>query len=256
MDRKMIRKTYKKSIFNYRFPVTVVIATLIFFIMLSACKKENEDESGNGILNVKLRTWNTYIEKTDKSSLRSSYVFDLVDVRTYKYEMKFTTDYIQEGMLDSDINWITVYTSNEMMLDSERDFQFELPAGTYKGFALLQGSDFFWVISDGNKIIEIPDSNSKSDKNGNNSQVYNVFGLDGLYITDANGKLQKVLNDEKIGTSFTISPDTEHSLIVRMNFDKMVWNDNDESGDWSNGDAFEGPTLPEGIETMSDFIFE
>lgn len=223
--------------------------------MLNSCQKDKEEESQNGTLSVNLRTWNTFSDKST-ADLKSSYTYDVVDVRAYKYEMKFTTDDIQEGILDSDIHWITAYTSTEMMLDSERDFQFVLPAGTYKGFALLQGVDFYWVLSDGSKTVEIPDSNNKSQKDANANQVYNVFGLDGLYTTDAEGKLQKVANNEKIGTAFTIVPGRNHALIVRMNFDKMNWTDNDENGDWSQGDSFDSPTLPAGIETMADFIFE
>lgn len=247
----MEKRSNKKSMLNYSFPIVVISTILIVFITLTGCKKDNEDEGGNGTLNVKFRTWNTYVENTAKSSAKSSYNLDLIDVRTYKYEMKFTTDEIQEGKSDSDINWVTAYTSDEMMLDGERDFRFELPVGTYKGFALLQGRDFFWVLRDGSKTIEIPASNG-----GSSDKIYNVFGLNGLYMLDSNGCLEKIQNDEKIGTSFIITAGMEHSLTVRMNLDKIVWHDNDDSGDWSNGDDSEGPTLPDGVETMADFIFE
>lgn len=243
-------RTYKKSRLDYSFLIVLVSAILTVFIGLAGCENTDTDESKNGTLNVKFRTWNTYVENTENALIKDSYNFDLTDVRTNKYEMKFTTDEIQAGKADSDINWVTVYTSDEMMLDSERDFYFELPPGDYKGFGLLQGRDFFWVISDGSKTIEIPDSNG-----GGDTLVYNVFGLNGLYERDSNGVLQEITNNEKIGTSFTIVADTEHSLTVRMNLDKLVWFDNDESGGWSNGDSFEGPTLPHGIETMADFIF-
>ncbi len=234
----------------------VLFAVLIFIV---GCKKDkddnipDDDKNESGILNVKQRTWNTFSQKKSTvNNSKSTYSWDLIDVRAFKYELKFTTDEIQEGMSDSDINWVTVYTSNDMKLDSERDFQFELPAGNYKGFALLQGNDFFWVLSDGNNTIEIPASNGGE----SGDKIYNVFGTEGLYIRDSIGLLQKVPNDEKIGTSFTILPETEHSLTIRMNFDKIVWNDNDDNGDWSDGDTYEMPTLPDGIETMVDFIFE
>lgn len=47
--------------------------------------------------------------------------------------------------------------------------------------------------------VEIPASNG-----GSGDKVYDVFGLNGLYILDSDGMLEKVQNDEKIGTSFTI----------------------------------------------------
>lgn len=227
----------------------VVSATLSILIALLGC--ENVDDSENGTLNVKLRTWNNYGENTPKSSMRGSHNLDLIDVRTHKYEMKFTTDEIRAGILDSDINWVTAYTSNEMMLDSERDFHFELPAGSYQGFALLQGNDFFWIGTNGNQSVEIPDSNQ-----GSSDKVYNVFGLNGLFMADTNGILVKVLNNEKIDTKFTIVEGQEHTLTVRMNFEKIGWHDNDENGSWSDGDSFDSPTLPAGVETMADFIFD
>ncbi len=48
----------------------------------------------------------------------------------------------------------------------------------------------------------------------------------------------------------------ELSLTVRMNLNKIVWHDNDDSADWSDRDEDEAPTLPKGVKTIADFIFE
>jgi len=240
------------SINRFRFVVGIWLTLIIIASMLSmsGCSSKGDPGVEKGKLNVQLRTWNNYSAYTQKNT-NDAFIYDLVDIRAYKYEMKFTTDNISENMLESDIKWITVYKSSDMILDSERDFTFELPAGTYKGFALLQDVEFFWVLSDGTNTIEIPEH---SYQNKNDNYVYDVFGFDGLYYVDGNGLLKKKNNNEKMGTSFTIKPGAELLLTVRMNFDKMSWTDNDNSGHWSEGDSHSNPTLPDGINTMADFL--
>jgi hypothetical protein len=224
---------------------------LCVFILFTGCDKEPTLEN-NGTLSFQMRTWSTYEGNAVKSALNGlsdSIVLDFLDVKGYKYEMKVTTDEISPGLNDSDIDWITIYQSDELKEDGERDFQFTLPAGDYKGFALWQGNEFFWIGEDNGNIIEIPTSNG-SDRDS----VYNVFGSDGLYTLNDNDELEKVSNNEKLGVSFTINEEQTTTLTVRVNFTGIEWYDNDQSGTWSDGDGVGDMLLPDGVDTMSDFI--
>lgn len=254
----MKTKFSKKSVFTYR-PLTAAILIIIGVLTLTflGCTKndDNDDdiEGKNGTLFIKQRTWNNITQKKSTvNDLKSSYSWNMIDLKSSFYEMKFTTTKIKEGIKDSDIKWVTVYTSNKMELGYDRDFQVEMPAGNYKGFGLVMGNEIFWVISDGNKTIEIPDSNGGEV----GSRGYSIFGADGLYEVGKNGLLTLEHPGEKMGTSFTILPGKSYTLTMRMNFDQMIWNDNDENGVWSDGDTHEDPTFHEGLDTMWDFIFE
>ena len=173
-------------------------------------------------------------------------------MRSTFYEMKFTTTEIKDGLKDSDIKWVSVYTSNKMELGYNRDIQVRIPSGNYKGFGLVMGNEFFWVLSDGNKTIEIPDTNGKE----TGSKGYDIFGKNGLYEFGENGLLKLEHPGEKMGTSFTIHPGKKYSLTMRMNFDQMKWSDNDGNGSWSEGDTHEDPSIHKGLNTMWDFIFK
>lgn len=228
---------------------SIMICALSLF---TGCDKDEENKN-NGILSMRLRTWNNYEVSISKSSLKSASSNPIrlpyIDMNGYKYEMKFTTDVIQEGMKDSDINWVTVYESDELKKDGERDFQFNLPAGEYKGFALWQGRDFFWVCDNNGDEMQIPASNG-----GENVRVYNAFGPDGLYILNDDNELEKVHNDEFLGVEFNIIENKTTILTVRTNITAIDWNDNDSSGTWTDGDSTSDFILPDGINTMSDFI--
>lgn len=242
----------KKGIFIFGLYSTLIIILIgVLTLTFTSCEKEeNVDMDGTGMLSFKIRTWSTYSTKSTGSGFNASYVWNVIDMRSYKYNMKFTTDEIKEGMSPSSINWVTAYTSNDFKLDSERDFQFELPAGKYKGFALSMGNDFFWVISDGNKTVEIGDSNGSE-----SSITDNIFGTNGFFEV-VGGSLKNTHPGEKIGTNFTILPGKKYSIIMRMNFDKMSWSDNDNNGIWSTGDTHSDPSIHQGTGTMWDFIFK
>jgi len=197
---------------------------LCVFILFTGCDKEPTLEN-NGTLSFQMRTWSTYEGNAVKSALNGlsdSIVLDFLDVKGYKYEMKVTTDEISPGLNDSDIDWITIYQS---------------------------GNEFFWIGEDNGNIIEIPTSNG-SDRDS----VYNVFGSDGLYTLNDNDELEKVSNNEKLGVSFTINEEQTTTLTVRVNFTGIEWYDNDQSGTWSDGDGVGDMLLPDGVDTMSDFI--
>jgi hypothetical protein len=106
-------------------------------LLISGCAKDSDDTgSTDGTLAVKMRTWNTYT--TGKSTnanvaLNDTIILDLVDVKTYKYEMSVTRDNLYAGMDHSEIKWIPIYESDLMMDDSDRDFNFTLTEGAYKG---------------------------------------------------------------------------------------------------------------------------
>lgn len=225
--------------------------TIYALIMFSGCEKE-VTETREGTLSFQMRTWNTYETKSSENTLvyqSDPVMLNFIDVMGYKYEMKVTTDEIQEGMKDADINWITIYQSEELKRDGERDFQFKLPAGEYKGFAVLQGDDFSWIgETDGNQIV-IPDSNQSG-----NDRVYNVFGADGLYYLNENEELMKMSNNEMLGVTFTIREEITTTLTIRVNITAIEWYDNDQSGTWSDGDTVGDMLLPDGVNTMSDFI--
>ncbi len=226
----------------------LVICSIVF----SAGCDDDDAYPDNGELSVKLRTWNNFETANTKSvsaNLSDPTLLQFVDVKGYKYEMKVTTDDITEGVKDSEIEWITIYESEELKDDSERDFQFELPVGDYKGFALLQGRDFFWIAEHDGEIIEIPTSNG-----GSSDTIYNVFGVDGLYVLNSSDELTKVNNEEKLGVDFKIEEGKTTLLTIRINFKEIWWYDNDGDGNWSIGDMADDPLLPEGVTTMADFI--
>ena len=227
------------------------IYCLVCVFIFSGCDKEPTLEN-NGTLSVQMRTWSTYensLTKSARNTFSDSIILSFLDIKGYKYEMKVTTDEISAGLKDSDVDWITIYQSDELKEDGERDFQFTLPAGEYKGFALWQGNEFTWIGEDNGTRIEIPSSNGSD-----SDSVYNVFGSDGLYFMNDNGELQKVENNEMLGVSFTINEDQTTTLTVRVNITGIVWYDNDQSGTWSDGDGVGDMLLPDGVDTMSDFI--
>lgn len=232
---------------------TILLYTMIcVWLLFSGC--EDKDIKADGTLSMKLRTWNNYESLSTKSTLNSpsaSFQLPFVDVIGYKYEMKVTTDEIQVGMKDSDINWITIYESNELKGDSERDFEFQLPAGEYKAFALWQSLGFFWVGDHNGTKIQIPAWNGAPGVF--EAKIYNVFA-NGFCVMDASGVFESVDAGEQIGASFIIEEGKTTTVTIRTNFTSIDWSDNDENGIWSEGDQADDPVLPDGVVTMSDFI--
>lgn len=234
----------------------IYVCTLICaFSLFSACEKDG-DEVGEGTLSMRIRTWNNYEALSTKSvqikSSSDAILLSFIEALNYTYEIKVTTDSIQEGMQDSDINWITIYESDEEKRTSERDFQFQLPSGDYKGFAVWQSNEFVWICDNSGTEILIPGSNSNEEVDS----VYNVFGSDGMYFINEIGKYEFVSNDERIGVSFIIEEGKNTTVTMRTNLDKIVWYDNDDSGTWTDGDVNGDFTLPDGIDTMMDFIVD
>lgn len=238
-------------------------STVILLALFSSCEKNpiENDSDGNGTLSVKLRSWSNYEAPTTKSSLKNTRSFmssTYLDAYAYKYEIKFTTDSIMSGINDSDINWVTVYESDELKKDSERDFEFALPTGEYRGFAVLQSCDFHWICDNNGVEMPITSSNCGEYNNFNSGEkVYNIFGTDGIYDVDDTGILQHVPDaGEHMGVRFNIYEDQKTTLTVRVNLLEIVWNDNDGDGTWSEGDEVDNWTLPDGVITMTDFIVD
>ena len=234
---------------------SMILPTILcVFMLFSGCDVNESSDKGDGNLSMQLRLWNNYEASSEKSVFESSSSpirLPFVDVVGYKYEMMVTTDVIQEGMQETDVSWITIYESDELKGDTERDFQFTLPAGEYKGFALWQGNDFFWVGDYNGTQIRIPTSNGAGE-----DRLFNAFGTDGLYILNGSGGFVKVDNNEQIGASFIIEEGKTTTVTIRTNFTAIDWYDNDDSGTWSDGDTADDPIVPDGVNTMADFIVE
>lgn len=237
--------------------------TVILLALFSSCEKDPSENGsdGDGSLSVQFRTWSNYDAPATKSSKNTKSLMSstLLDVYSYKYEIKFTTDKIMSGINDSDINWVTVYESNELKKDSERDFEFILPPGEYRGFAVLHSCDFHWICDNNGVEMPITLSNCSEYNNFSNSEekVYNIFGADGIYDVDGNGILQHVPDaGEHMGVTFNIYEGRKTTLTVRVNLLEVEWKDNDGDGTWSEGDEVVNVTLPDGVITMTDFIPE
>jgi hypothetical protein len=241
-----------------KFKHIILSSLCILFLFVSCSKEEDENINPNntnetGLLSVKMTTWNSYENNSKGASIKGDTItLDIIDSKKFKFDLRVTTDEIKAGVPDN-FKWITIYESDETLYDSERDFEFELPAGNYKGIAIVQGNQHHWVCKDGGDIMELPDLNDRflpAD-----AHIYNIFGEDGLYVLDENSLLTKVTNDEKLGT-FEVLPNRKTIVTIRMNLLTLDWIDNDGDGQWSEGDELDNWTTPEGIDTMADFIVE
>lgn len=230
-----------------------ILFSLIFFFIFISCKKEEPDDSG--IIEMKFITWNSQmgISKNNDIPKRGDvHTVYLIDSKKNTLHLKVTTDEIIEGVPDN-FNWITIYQSNETMLDSQRGFMFELPPGNYQGIGILQSNAFSWICTHQGDTVELLDMN---DMDGPpSSLIYNIFNSEGLFVLDDEGLLERQYNNEKLGT-FEILPGKKTIVTIRMNIVSMDWFDNDGDGQWSEGDSIDNWMTPEGITTMADFIIE
>lgn len=235
----------------YFFQVLIIGVLLVF---ASSCKKEEEGKPSTGYVSVKVTNWNNYENNAQKkSTLKSSgdtITLDIIDTKKTKLSFKVTTDEIKAGVPD-DFNWISIYESGVNMLDSDREFQFELPVGNYQGIGILQSNLFYWICKNGEDVLEIPSLND-SDK-PNSADIYNIFGNDGLFTIGSDGLLISPSNNERLGT-FEIFPGQKTTVTIRMNLISLDWYDNDRDGLWSEGDEIGNWQVPEGVNTMADFI--
>lgn len=233
--------------------IALGIAALFLF---GSCGKEADEETNEtGTLSVNMTMWNTYKSGdggTPAGTGTDPVTLDIIDLKSFKMDLKVTTGKIQEGVPD-DFEWISIYESDETLLNSQRDFQFQLPAGHYRGIGLLQGNRFHWVCRNGDQVMELEDYNNPGA--APETHVYNIFGEDGLYVPDEGNLLVKVMNNEKLGT-FEIKPGKKTLVTIRMNTMTLEWFDNDNDGKWSSGDHIDNWKLPEGITTMADFLVE
>jgi hypothetical protein len=230
-----------------------IILGLAALLFLTGCKKDDDE---NGFLTVKMSSWNNYMNSS-KTTLATkengdTITLDIVDMKKFRFDLKVTTDEITAGVPD-DFDWISIYESNQTLLDSERDFQFELPVGNYRGIGIMQGNQHHWVCNYDGDVIEIPSLNN--DELSDEAIIYDIFGENGLFVLDENDLLEAASNNEKLGT-FEILPGKNTSVTIRMNLATLDWYDNDGDGQWSEGDDIGNWTLPEGVTTMADFIVE
>lgn len=236
-----------------------LLSVCALVVLIYSCKKDVEDPNPpvetHGLLSMEFATWNSFQKTSGKQNTEKEnepITLELLDVRTFKYSIALTTDEIYAGLDAADITWTEVYTSDEYLLDSERNFSFSLPAGDYKGFKLIQADSMRWVCNYNDGIIEIKTFN-KGDESFVYDEVLNIFGEDGLYDVDGEGKLYRVLNDEKLGL-IKIEPGGYTNIISRLNIMTVDWYDVNNNGIFDGLDSLKNWTLPEGITTMNDFI--
>lgn len=176
----------------------------------------------------------------------------IVDVRHLLYKLEVSTGNVSEGGTDN-LQWKTLYESSVELLDSEREFPpVELPVGTYKCFRVTQRNRLYWVCTMQADTFEFPDLNDSNIDPDSLSPI-NVFGEDGLYTYDQDDKFTLLTSTEKLG-GFEITAGGTTDLTFRLNFNTLDWFDNDEDGQWSQGDALDNWTLIPGTTTMTDFI--
>lgn len=231
----------------------LIFFSFIFFLIFVSCKKEEPSDSG--IIEIRLTTWNSEMSESKQNNILRSgdtNTVYLIDTRKDFLQLKVTTDEITEGVPDN-FDWITIYQSNQTMLDSQRGFQFELPQGNYQGIGILQSNAFAWICMHQGDTVELLDMNDNSQSPS--TLIYNIFNPQGLFVLGANNFLEGVDNNEKLGT-FQILPGKKTIVTIRVNIVSMDWFDNDGDGEWSEGDQIDNWMLPEGITTMADFIVE
>jgi len=243
--------------------VAIMTIIVILSFLVSCSEKTTEPIQGdnNGTLEFKMTVWNVYEDGKNVSSGKdfsmlkndpNVYTCDIMNVRNILYEIQVADGEIIEGEPD-DLDWITIYETSEMMLMTDREFSFVLPAGQYKAIRLLQSNRIYWITTYEDVIHEFPSLNN--DEQPEDAQILDIFGEDGLYNLDENGLFYLYHDGERLGT-FDIFPNTKTKVTFRMNLQTLDWIDHDSNGVWSDGDELSNWTVPEGVTTMADFIIE
>ncbi|MBT4333178.1 MAG: hypothetical protein HOD64_07860 [Candidatus Cloacimonetes bacterium] len=229
------------------------LAIVTMSMLLLGCSEDNVTETEeDGTLDFRMTTWNA--ELSDRTSeqinKRTTHTLDLIDIRHYIPKIEVTTDEIAEGIAAEDIIWTTMYESSVEMLHTEREVSIQLPVGNYQGLKLTQRNRMAWVIEyQGNPIDAWI---TQIDGLNDDDLFINYFGADGLFDVE-DGLFVSSVPGEQLG-SFEIRAGETTNLVMRLNFTTVDWYDNDDSGDWSDGDAIDNHQLPDGITTMTDFI--
>lgn len=236
----------------------LLVIVSVFLLIGCDSDKATEPATDMGNLEMYMTVWNVYEGDYGKlsnmpSTAKTVYTTDLIDVRHLIPEIQVTTDEIEAGVAANSVDWITIYQSDEEMLHTERQVNIEIPAGDYRGIRIVQRNLVYWVCTYEGEVFEFPGLNNSELEP--EDLLVNTFGEDGLYDIDDNGNFYLYHDGEKLGT-FEVLVDINTKVTMRLNIQTIDWHDNDNSGDWSYGDELSNWTLPEGIDTMSDFIVE
>jgi hypothetical protein len=238
---------------------TLLLVFVSFFLLIGCeSNKTTEPETGMGMLEMYMTVWNAYGEDFGKvanipANPKQVYTTELINIRHLIPEIQVTTDEIEAGVAANSVDWITIYQSDEEMLHTDREVSIEIPTGDYRGIRIVQRNLMYWVCTNDGDVIEFPSLNDN--ELAPEELLVNTFGEEGLYEIDGEGNFYLYHDGEKLGT-FEILPGSNTKVTMRLNIQTIDWHDNDGSGDWSYGDELSNWTLPEGIETMSDFIVE
>lgn len=105
-----------------------------------------------------------------------------------------------------------------------------------------------WILDCDGAIIEIP-----GQMHGDDETVQDTINNEGgCWGYDEEGKFYSQAPGEVMG-GFEIRTGTITNATWRFNASRFIWDDADDSGDWSEGDDFED-ILDEGATTMADMI--
>lgn len=219
-------------------------------ITLLSCNKDEQNEpETTGIMKFNVTTWNAQNTKSGKGV----HTCEIIDIRHFIKRIDISTDPVEEGGDVDAITWTKMYESTEEMLHTEREVTITLPAGKYQSMKITQRNRLYWVCTLDGETFEFPDLNY-GDLVDDDAMGVNYFGEAGLFL-DVQGVFSKTMNDEKIGMVEIKSGKTTY-LTMRLNFTTLEWADIDNSGDWTPGDKIDNWGLPDGIDTMTDFIVE
>lgn len=238
------------------------ILALASLVLLASCKKDKEEDKvgpkeTKGTLKMRTTVWSAFNDgvwkKEYNRSAGDTHTCELTNIRHLIPLIQVTTDEIKSGVLASSIKWTTIYESSQEMLHTDRVFEVKLEPGKYTGIRLEQRNRMYWVCRFNGNTIEFPSLNNS--EIGGDEKLSNIFGEDGLYEIDDEGKFVLYNNKEKLGM-FEIFAGKTTRVSNRLNITALDWLDADGDGKWSTGDELIKWYTPEGVNTMSDFVVD
>lgn len=156
--------------------LTTVLMLTVFFASCFLFPPGGED---TGTLEFRL----TYIgtQVMNKAALPAEeviYTLPLIDISQILYKMEISTDTIYDGCPFNQ-KWLSIYETNEEMLNSERNISAEVPPGQYKALHITQRNMLGWIG------VYQGDTLDWKDKDGNG--IYNppVDSLDNWFLPDS-----------------------------------------------------------------------
>ncbi len=173
----------------------------------------------------------------------------VVDMGPEIYKIEVSSGFVQRGALD-DLEWHIIFeTTEEMILLSEMNVEVELPVGKYDNFKITMGEGWNIYLDCNGEEFELV---MGRDGDNDDSPKISINNNRGAWGYDEQGRFINQAAGEVLG-GFEIRPGIITNAVFRNNLKRIIWDDADESGDWSDGDSFEF-ILEEGVITMSDMI--